>query len=76
MPEDPQVAGVEVFAIFGSLGRLQNHRHIPETWIIDQESKRFQSHAAGPDPRMAIHAAAAVATAIVQVPYAQAIQSD
>ena len=75
-PQNPQIAGVEVFAILDSLGCFQNHGQIPEPRIIDEMPERFQSHASGPDRRVAINAAAAIAAAIVHVPDAQAAQPD
>ena len=54
-----QIAGVQVLPVFDSLGRLQDHRQIAETAIVDQVPERFQPHLTRPDSRVAVDAAAA-----------------
>ena len=68
-----EVPGVEVLSVFDSLGCLQDHRQVPEAGIVDQVSKRFEPHLPRADPRVAVDAAAPLATTIVQMPDAQAL---
>ena len=59
LPEDPGVADVEVLARPRPLGRLQDHRHVPEPRVVDQVAERLEAQWPRPDPRVAIDAAAA-----------------
>ena len=47
-PENPQIASVQVLSLFDSLGCFQNHRQIPEPWVIDQVPERFQAPCSRP----------------------------
>ena len=73
--ENSQVAGVKILAVLDSLGSFQNHRQMAEPEIIDQVPEGFQSHFPGADPGVSVHAAAALAAAIVQVPDPQTVDS-
>src|SRR5262249_29443990 len=64
-PEDPQVAGVQVLALHGPLGRFQDHRQTAEAGIIDDPPEGLQPHLPGPDPGVSVDAAAAFPEAVV-----------
>ena len=69
-----EVAGVKILSVFDSLGRLQNHRQIAKTGIVDQVPKGFQPHLPRPDSRRGGRRGYPLATTVVQMPHAQASQ--
>src|SRR4029077_6947635 len=71
LAQNSQVASIEVFPVYDTLGWFQDHRKIPEAGIVDQMPKRFEPHLPRPDRRVTVDAAAAFTAAVVPMPDSQ-----
>jgi hypothetical protein len=75
-PEDSQVTGVKIHAVLDSLGCLQDHRQVTEAMIIDQATERFPPQFPRAYTGVSVHAAAAFATTVIQMPDPQTVDSN